>query len=80
MSEPQSRGGGILIVGIVLLLIFAAAFVSFAPVARCPFCPYVPPKSSCFLCDDRGRVSLYEKWRFERKLIAMPSRPPVPGR
>jgi hypothetical protein len=74
MSEPiDRRGNGLLIVGwIVAFLLVIGTFVAWAPIAKCPFCPFVSPyslaKPGCPKCDDRGRVSLYRKWKIERSL------------
>jgi len=65
-SRPSVLGMTLLVGGILLLGLLAA--VVFAPLWRCPSCEIFLPKSnvpfrSCAGCGDRGKVSLYGRWK-----------------
>ena len=58
MREPRGNLG--IMAGVLLGITLTVAAVGFAPISRCPLCPFIKPRSfGCSECDDRTRVSPY---------------------
>ena len=80
MSEPERRSSWtFLLVGFILLVVIVSVVIVFAPVAACPDClgtgkvDHLTDKwgdgyRTCFYCKGKARMTLLDKWKWEREL------------